>query len=634
MATLRPVVTNNPEPSVTVAGGQTPRVTVTAPGPQGGRGPAGGSGGVAGGVDVTAYGATGDGVTDDTAAIQDALDDGDVGATVLFPPGEYLISVPLVVAKQQRLVGTHQTRYDPTEAPTSPCAIVCDPTTWVGTEAITVPPTAFGAHLDNLCLTGPGVGFAGTVHGIDTGAHADVIGESSLHLSGSTVSGFPGAAVHGHLWVLRVTDDCNLSANGWGVLVDDDNAILDARIDGADLAYNLHGGIVIDSTRGSGQVDLTNVRVERSGQTYGDPSTPAAITSHGIQIRSASFVRLSHVSTDANTGSGLDITPGVGQYVYDVVVRSCAFKRDGGGDQSYTTVGGYDVVDNGQAGVNIVGADFVSFDSEIGYGAADDGGGGPISPQYGLHLEDTLAQYVGPGRIEVVPYANSLTLAGTNPNLSADNAPLGLRTVPAIADETFMPTLEIPGMVVYRVDLGLLLVQRYGGTWSRLIGYDGVNPPRLPKVADLVGLASESKALRMVSYDGGAGDYAVRAVVAVSADGPYAALSIDRHDEAGDYLGSIGYSLGSGLLSTEHQYVVPPAATDVGIVVRGRTGQTAPLQQWEDVTATAVAGVTATGRMFAQPATAPDELIPLAQLQSIVAASSTWADFQTAIAAL
>ena len=434
--------------------------------------------------------------------------------------------------------------------------------------------------------------------------------------------------------MLRVNDDCNLSANGWGILVDADNAILDARIDGCDMAYNKHGGIVIDSTRQSGALDFTNLRAERNGQTYGDPSTPAAATSHGIQIRNAAFVRLSHISTDANTGSGLDITPGVGQSVYDVTVRSSAFKRDGGGNQAYSAVGGYDVVTNGQAGVNIIGADFVSFDSEIGYGAADDGGGGPISPQYGLHLEDTLAQYVGPGRIEVVPFANSLVLAGSNPNLSGDNTPLGLRTVPAIADDSFMPTAVIPGMVVYRVDLGVLMVQRYGGTWSQLLGHDGTNPPRLPKIVDLVGLATDSKAVRWVSYDGGAGDYAVRAVAAVSADGTDAAWSLSRHDEAGDYLASLTYSLASGLLSTEAQYVVPGSAGTIGVVVRGQPSQTAALQQWEADDATALAGVLSDGRVWGADATGSDNYITLGQLQTVVAASTDFADFQTRVAAL
>lgn len=57
---------------------------------------------------VTPYGATGDGETDDTRAIQAAFVDSDNG-TVVFPPGEYLINEPLEIATGEQpyhLLGT------------------------------------------------------------------------------------------------------------------------------------------------------------------------------------------------------------------------------------------------------------------------------------------------------------------------------------------------------------------------------------------------------------------------------------------------------------------------------------------------------------------------------------------------
>jgi hypothetical protein len=51
------------------------------------------------GIDVRAFGATGDGVTDDTDAIQAAIDyaDGLGGGVVFFPPGDYLVSASALV---------------------------------------------------------------------------------------------------------------------------------------------------------------------------------------------------------------------------------------------------------------------------------------------------------------------------------------------------------------------------------------------------------------------------------------------------------------------------------------------------------------------------------------------------------
>lgn len=53
--------------------------------------------GAIGAVNVRDYGAIGNGITDDTQSIQDAIDDVDVGGTVFIPAGTYLISSTLVV---------------------------------------------------------------------------------------------------------------------------------------------------------------------------------------------------------------------------------------------------------------------------------------------------------------------------------------------------------------------------------------------------------------------------------------------------------------------------------------------------------------------------------------------------------
>ncbi|THZ35414.1 pectin lyase-like protein [Aureobasidium pullulans] len=69
--------------------------------------------------DVTEYGAVGDGITDDTAAINRAVSDGDrcgegcgstsvLGALVYFPPGTYLVTTPIIQYYYTQFVGNPQ----------------------------------------------------------------------------------------------------------------------------------------------------------------------------------------------------------------------------------------------------------------------------------------------------------------------------------------------------------------------------------------------------------------------------------------------------------------------------------------------------------------------------------------------
>lgn len=56
-------------------------------------------------VNVRDYGAIGDGVTDDTQAIQKALDDNYRGGDIMFPPGVYKVTKHLRYYSHQRLIG-------------------------------------------------------------------------------------------------------------------------------------------------------------------------------------------------------------------------------------------------------------------------------------------------------------------------------------------------------------------------------------------------------------------------------------------------------------------------------------------------------------------------------------------------
>ena len=65
-------------------------------------------------VSVKGYSAVGDGSTDDTAAIQAAIDAAGT-VPVFFPPssGNYMISAPLVLKAGTRLLGTHTPNWMP-----------------------------------------------------------------------------------------------------------------------------------------------------------------------------------------------------------------------------------------------------------------------------------------------------------------------------------------------------------------------------------------------------------------------------------------------------------------------------------------------------------------------------------------
>lgn len=115
---------------------------------------------------VRTYGAVGDGVTDDTAAIQDALDQ---GGAVYFPEGEYVINAPLKVEQGgMSLIGEGSgNRIGGLQVGLG--VRIKSGATWSGTEMILVQPAANDKPLTHVHISGitlDGNNIAGPVDGI------------------------------------------------------------------------------------------------------------------------------------------------------------------------------------------------------------------------------------------------------------------------------------------------------------------------------------------------------------------------------------------------------------------------------------------------------------------------------------
>ena len=99
-------------------------------------------------LNVLDYGAVGDGVTDDTAAIQATLDAlPSAGGEVIVPAGQYKVTASLIANKRVRLVGVG---YSYLLASPSPCVIIKASTV---TDPVLVLPTP-ASTVENLSFLG------------------------------------------------------------------------------------------------------------------------------------------------------------------------------------------------------------------------------------------------------------------------------------------------------------------------------------------------------------------------------------------------------------------------------------------------------------------------------------------------
>lgn len=308
-------------------------------------------------LDITAFGAVGDGKTDCTSAIQKALDEaGAAAGSVVVPPGDYLcgcLKVPRLVsvtglpAWSFRRNGSSILTLNDPEAP---CLLdVSD---------------AAGCVIKGLSLRGGRLGSG--VHGILV-THDDYNGageEDTPTIEDCRVDGFSGDGVHlNHIWCFSVRHSMLCFNKGHGLYVNGwDGFILDNWMSG-----NLGAGICADKVAAS--VTATGNRFEWNRLA-------------GVSLRDSNTVNLTGNYFDRSGGPALSLIGSEGRQCDTVTVTGNIFNRSGAGDYADTPpVDEYDRCHlRAERCVNTV----ISGNSfRVGM---NDGGTGQKSPDYGMVL--------------------------------------------------------------------------------------------------------------------------------------------------------------------------------------------------------------------------------------------------------
>lgn len=358
-------------------------------------------------LNVKDYGAVGDGVADDTAAINAALLACPEGGEVFFPPGTYIISSPIIVRRNRGLRGTTAGLwpYD-TGGPTrlkASAAFVGDALVRfkdeqelygsVGAAASGLyvgPNDQSGMSLTRLTVDGFNV--AGGIDGIKGSGLA-----RSVRLEDVTVRRCTGTSFHTVAYVR--TDGLSYYPRGW-------------RMIGCTSDSAGANGFALNLTNDTTLIDCLAVNSASHGFYVAGPGELLMVgcrapfnKGRGYYLTGTSYgnVLLSACTTDRNEQSGvyIDCTR------QPIVLSGLTLRRDGRNGNG----GG-----GGYAGLYVSGAtapiiaDAIS--TETGQ---DDDGTGTMSPQYGLRVVNSTSVVVDSG----VLWGNTAAIldGGGNTNL-------------------------------------------------------------------------------------------------------------------------------------------------------------------------------------------------------------------------
>jgi hypothetical protein len=248
----------------------------------------------------------------------------------------------------------------------------------------------------------------------------------------------------------------------------------DMKISHSWLVGNVAGNLNMDGSGVSALVQFNHTRIERAGWDPTNISVPTNANAPGIRLRKAYLCTFTGITTDANSGHGLDAeVAGASGNLFRIFFDTCIFNRDGFGDlTSQGEFAAVKVLGNG------VTAQAFKFDGcSTHYGKADDGGTLPsyLHPKYGLWFENTsdVAWIGGLVDAATTKYYGGAAGWDSNARLKLDVVDDKLMTVPRSSSRPTVGMIGANGAASIMVDSGLSppkLIFRDGTSWRDAAG--------------------------------------------------------------------------------------------------------------------------------------------------------------------
>lgn len=352
-------------------------------------------------VDIRTFGAVGDGVTDDRAAIQAAIDDAG-GSPVYIPPapGGWGIGGPLGLRRATHLVGDHTPSYFPPNF--RPGCLKALPT-FTGDGMIEVLDKSLTGHaidpeggsIEGVCLDGAGIASAGIFW---RGKSADWT-IRDVEVFRVTTYGFRSEGLgttpqqelsffNCHAW----QDVTSPSGNGWWFANHSYDHIVQACV-----AHHLSDGFVTSAKTSA--IQYVSCRAEWCA-------------SAGFVALDGDKVTYEGCISDRNGNTGWYID--VGAIDRPLVLSHCYANRDGRNGP-------------GRSGVRIVSGNQLVINGLVTATGGDDGGGGTLSPAYGIEAANAKLQL---GDCRLAGVTSAFKDGGGNTIAWTDRAPAGVAWAP------------------------------------------------------------------------------------------------------------------------------------------------------------------------------------------------------------